>query len=130
MRDPELCLYVYCDNEIVDRRSDALFCSLKCKNTHHHTINRGKRLKITGPVDKCLHKNRDILEAYYSKSKGLTAIPLVPLIEQGFKCRIFTGRASIDQAKNDVYAYYNFAIKYTDNNTIIIYRKDEGFHNI
>lgn len=130
MQEPKTCLYQYCDNDIISRRADAKYCCLKCKNGHHADLTRAKALKITGDIDKILHKSRDILEEYYDRSQEYTEIPLLPLIEKGFNTRVYTGRGSSRDSIIQLYAYYNYAVKYMENNNIVIYKNDDGFHTI
>ncbi len=73
----------------ISGRSDRRFCSSACKNAWHHAKRKNKN-RIFNSVDRILHRNRDILKAYYLYSQGDHFVPIYRLINKGFNPDYFT----------------------------------------
>ena len=66
-----------CEEDFVPRRSDAKFCSIKCKNAfnnHRHRAQEAERQKIVGEANEILWKNRCILFEYLDETVSLSTL--------------------------------------------------------
>lgn len=74
-----------CTGNYIARRADQIYCSNSCLNRHKNRLARQKRRKIV-PIDKVLHKNRDILKAVKAKYKdGIVSARELTFREYNFK---------------------------------------------
>ena len=49
-----------CNNEVLGR-ADKIFCDIKCKNAYNLALRRQTKLEVK-PIDRLLHRNREILQ--------------------------------------------------------------------
>lgn len=95
-----------CKKKLVGRR-DKIFCDTKCKNDYHYFLEKAN-LAVTTPIDKILHRNREILLEIMGKSGTKKKIPKLTLDKKKFNYSYITGIHTNKYGKT-VYNIYDFS---------------------
>ncbi|MBP7184901.1 MAG: hypothetical protein KBA06_05295 [Saprospiraceae bacterium] len=109
-----------CKKNIVGR-SDKKFCSSKCKNFFHTSLNHVNEV-ATQKIDKILHRNRKILLTLLGKKEVQKVISRIELDKMNFNFDYFTGNYVNAQGKTYNYVY-DFAWMIFSTQDILIIRK-------
>ncbi|MGB1218826.1 MAG: hypothetical protein ACPG4W_03500 [Flavobacteriales bacterium] len=111
-----------CKN-IIQGRSDKLFCSIRCKNYYHINLRRANALAVKD-IDIILHRNRSILLEIVGKNLSQKKVPRMVLEKKKFKFKYHTH--SHINSKNKIYYWvYDFAWMAFSSDEILIIRKDQ-----
>ncbi len=97
----------YCGDKIKGR-SDKRFCNTACKNSYNYE-KRTHRKKIVKTIDAILHRNFEIIDAYFEgESRSHFKVSKLELTNKGFNFSYFTSTYINSQLKTYYYVY-NYA---------------------
>lgn len=88
IEDNEHRVCIECGREFDFGRSDKVFCSNQCRNTHHNRVNRDTR-NIRNKTLTGLNTNYTVLEKLMKLE--ITSISLVDICQMGFNPELMTG---------------------------------------
>jgi hypothetical protein len=101
-------------------RADKKFCSLACKNLYNYKTRRNTK-KETAPIDRILHRNREILNTLMGSAKKETFDRLL-ITRTGFKFDFCTG-IYLNKEGKMYRLIYNFAWMEFSDQKILVVRK-------
>lgn len=102
-----------CQRDFTASRVDQIFCSRNCLNKNKNRIARTKRKKVC-PIDKVLHKNREILEELYAKNEDHT-VSKEKLLTKDYNFRFHT-HTNRNPTGVSFYFVYEYGFALTENN--------------
>ena len=114
---------LHCRN-IITGRSDRKFSSAKCKNSWYYLKSQENR-KGFDPMDRILHRNREVLKSMYYSSQGTRFIRMDQLLRNGFNTSYYL-RITMNQngTGNALYFVYDSTYKHDHTKGVkIFYRR-------
>lgn len=111
---------LYCENDFIPKRSDAKFCSSKCRHDAGNLKKRKERDDrevIVGETHRVLWKNRDILLNHLGETVSWDTLKA-----KGFNFKIHTEIRNIDKASH--YGYYDIWLFSSKKNHFKIYKNE------
>ncbi len=110
----------YCGDDFVPKRSDAKFCSSKCRHDAGNLKKRQEREDreaVVGEIHKILWKNRKILLLHVGETVSWDTLKA-----KGFNYKIHTEIRNIEKSTH--YGYYDVWIYSPKNNHFKIYKNE------
>jgi len=112
---------LWCNEHILEGRSDKFFCNPKCKNALNNKKNKEKNL-VFKQTDKYLHRNWEILDELYSLSEGEKYIDRLLLTTKAFRTIYFTGMEREPTTGVIKYIVYNYSYEVDTKLGVKIYK--------